>query len=77
MSSALIPLLSGDSPFFEFIDCSSQLFSRDLWDSRQLIGVVVTHIDAALIFIFTDFLFSIFLFIVVVLFFGVQSLFET
>ena len=69
MSSARIPLLSGDLPFFEFIDCSSQLFCRDLWDSRHLIGVVVMHIDAALIFILTDFLFSFFLFIVVVKFF--------
>ena len=44
MSSARIPSLSGDLPFFEFIDCSLQLFSRDLWDSRHLIGVAVVHI---------------------------------
>ena len=52
--------------FLSFVDCSSQLFSRDLWDSRHLIGVVDMHIDAALIFILTDFLFRFFLFIVVV-----------
>ena len=65
MSSALIPLLFGDLPFFEFVDCSSQLFCRDLSDSRHLIGVDVMHIDAALIFILSDFLFRFFLFIVV------------
>ena len=64
MSCARIPLLSGDLPF-EFVDWSSQLFCRDLWDSRHLIGVVVMHTDAALIVILTDFLFSFFLFIVV------------
>ena len=32
MSSTLIPLLSGDLPFFEFVDCSSSFFCRDLWD---------------------------------------------
>ena len=53
------------SAFFEFVDCSSQLFCRDLWDSRHFIGVVVLHIDAALIFILTDFLFRFLLFIVV------------
>ena len=52
--------------FFEFVDCSSQLFCRDLWDSRHLIGVVVMQIGAALIFILPDFLFRFFLFIVVV-----------
>ena len=36
--------------FFEFVDCSSQLFCRDLWDFSHLIGVVVVHIGAALIF---------------------------
>ena len=66
MSSALIPLLSGDLLFFEIVDCSSQLFCRDLWASRHLIGVVVMHIDAALIFFLTDFFFRLFLFIDVV-----------
>ena len=65
MSSVLIPLLSADF-FFEFVDCSSQLFCRDLWNSRHLIGAVVMHIDATLIFILSDFLFRFFLFIVVV-----------
>ena len=54
--------------FFEFVDCSSQLFCRDLWDFRHLI-VVVVHIGAALIFIFSDFFFRVFLFIVVEYFF--------
>ena len=66
VSSALIPLLSGDLPFVEFVDCNSQLFCRDLWDSHHLIGVVVMHIDAAHTLILTDFLFSFFLFFVVV-----------
>ena len=35
--------------FFEFVDCSSQLFSRDLWDSRHFIGVVDVHVRAAFI----------------------------
>ena len=48
MSSTRIPLLSGDLPFFEFVDCSLQLFCRDLWDSCHLIGAVVVHISAAL-----------------------------
>ena len=58
-SSARIPLLSGDLPFFEFIDCSLQLFNRDLWDSRHLIGVVVVYISVAFIIIVSDFLFEI------------------
>ena len=66
MSSARIPLLSGKLPLFDFVDCNSQLFSRDLWDSRHLIGVVVVHISAAFIFFFSDFLFRFVLFIVVV-----------
>ena len=53
ISSSLIPLRSGDVPFLEF------------WDSHH----TAVHIDAALIFIFTDFLFSFFLFIVIVIFF--------
>ena len=69
MSSARILLLSGDLPFFEFIDCSLQLFSRDLWDSRHLIGVVFVHISAAFISIFSDFLFIFVLLIVVVKFY--------
>ena len=68
-SSALIPLLSADLPFFEFVDCSSQLFCRDLWDSRHLISVVVMHTDAALIFTLSGFWFRLFLFIVDVYFF--------
>ena len=55
MSSALIPLLSGDLPFSEFVDCSFQLFCRNLQDSRHPIGVTAVHIDAALIFILIDF----------------------
>ena len=55
--------------FFEFVDCSSQLFCRDLWDSRHLISVVVMHTDAALIFTLSDFWFRFFLFIVDVYFF--------
>ena len=69
MSSSLIPLLSGDLPFFEFVDCSLQLFCRKLWDSHHHIGVAAVHVDAALSFVLTEFLFSFFLFIVVVLFF--------
>ena len=38
MSSARIPLLSGDLPFFEFADCVLQLFCRNLWYSS-----VITH----------------------------------
>ena len=53
MSSARIPLLSGDLSFFEFVDCSLQLFCRDLWDSCHLIGVVAVHISAAFVFVFT------------------------
>ena len=69
MSSARLPLQSGDLPFFEFVDCSSQLFCRDLWDSFHLThGVVAMHIDAALVFILSDFLFRFFLFNVVVKF---------
>ena len=52
MSSARIPSLSGDLLFIEFIDSSLQLYSRDLWDSRHLVGVVVVHVSAALISIF-------------------------
>ena len=52
--------------FFEFVDCSTQLFCRDLWDSRHFIGVVVTLISAAFIFILSDFLFRFFTLIVVV-----------
>ena len=52
----------------EFVNCSSQLFCRDLWDSRNLIGVVVMHIDAALILILSDFLSRFFLFVVVLIF---------
>ena len=33
--------------FWDCCDCSSQLFCRDLWDSRHLSGVAVMHIDAA------------------------------
>ena len=61
MSSVLIPLLSGDLPFFEFVDCSSKPFCRDLWDSHHLIGVVVMHIDASLMFFLKELLFSFFL----------------
>ena len=57
MSSAPIPSLSGDFLFFELIDCSLQLFSRDLWDSRHFIGVVDVHVSAAFISIFSDFSF--------------------
>ena len=46
MSSARIPLLSGDLPFFEFVDCGSQLSCRDLWNSRHPIGVIPMHIDS-------------------------------
>ena len=51
--------------FFESLGCSSQLFCRDLWDSHHIIGVVVMHTDAALIFVLTEFLFSLFFFFVV------------
>ena len=57
MSSARIPLLSGDLPFFEFVDCGLQLFCRNLWDSCRLFGIVVVHVSAAVVFIFTWFLF--------------------
>ena len=60
MSSARIPSLSGD------LDCSLQLFSRDLWDSRHLIGVAAVHVGAAFISIFSDFSFRFVLLIVVV-----------
>ena len=66
MSSALIPLLYADLPFSEFVDCNMQLFCRNLWNSHQLIRISVVHIDAALIFIPSVFLFSFSLYIVVV-----------
>ena len=68
ISSALIPLLSADLFFFEFVDCSLQLFCRNLQNSHHLIRVSVVHIDAALILILSVFLFSFFLYIVVVFF---------
>ena len=46
MSSARIPLLSGDLPFFEFVDCGSQLSCRDLRYSRHPTGVIAMHIDS-------------------------------
>ena len=66
MSSARILSPSGVLPFFEFIDCSLQLFCRDLWDSRHLIGVVVVHISVAFISIVSDSLFRFVLLFVVV-----------
>ena len=50
---------------FEFVDCSSQLFCRDLWDSCRHIGVAAVHVNAALIFVLTEFLFSLYFFFVV------------
>ena len=43
--------------FFEFVDCGLQLFRRDLWNSCRLFGIVVVHVNAAIVFVFTLFLF--------------------
>ena len=81
MSSALIPLLSGDFLFLSLLIAVRN--SSVVISGHHLIDVVVMHIDAALIFILTDFSFSFVLFIVVVIFFcrflqrHWQSLFET
>ena len=50
MSSTLIPLLSADLPFFEFVDCSLQLFCQNLWNSHHLIRVSVAHKTLAIPF---------------------------
>ena len=64
MSSALIPLLSGDFLFLSLLIAVRN--SSVVISGHHLIDVVVMHIDDALIFILTDFSFSFFLFIVVV-----------
>ena len=51
MSSALIPLLSADLPFFPF-DGSLQLFGRDLWNFRLFyIGTLIFYVVFGLIFV--------------------------
>ena len=52
MSSARIPSLSGDLPFFEFPDRILQVFTRDLWCSRHFFSVADVHVYVAFISIF-------------------------
>ena len=42
ISSALIPLLSADFPFFETVDCNHQSFSDEIWDVSVLLVVFKT-----------------------------------
>ena len=53
MSAALIPLLSADLPFFESVDCSLQLFSRDFLNFFHLfrIGALIFYVVFSLIFV--------------------------
>ena len=52
MSSARIPLLSGDLPFFEFPDRILQFFTRDLWYSRHFFSVAKVHVSVTFMSIF-------------------------
>ena len=52
MSSARIPLLSGDLPFFEFPDRILQFFTRDFWYSRHFFSVADVHVSVPFISIF-------------------------
>ena len=52
MSSARIPSLSGDLPFFLSLLIAARNSSVDLWDSRHFIGVVDVHVYVAFISIF-------------------------
>ena len=65
MSSAMIPLLSGDLPLSLLIAVRNSTVVISVWDSHHHTGVTAVYVDAALIFVLTDFLFSFFLFIVV------------
>ena len=56
MSSALIPLLSADLPFFESVDCSLQLFSRDFWNFFHFFRVGAFVVFQLNIIVFSDFL---------------------
>ena len=69
MSSARIPSLSGDLPFFEFPDRILQFFTRDLWYFRHFFSVADVHVNVAFISIFSDFSFTFVLLIVFVKFF--------
>ena len=68
MSSALIPLLSADLPFFLNLLIAVCNSFVAISDSHHLTRVFVLHIDAALFFMLIDFLFSFFMFIVVYFF---------
>ena len=67
VSSALIPVLSADSPFFfESVDCSLQLFTRDLWNSFHLSRIVALIVNAVFSLIVFAFQLSFIIFVVVI-----------
>ena len=66
MSSARIPLLSGDLPFFEFVDCGLQLFRRYLWNSCRLFGIVVVRVCVAVVAVIIHFMFRVVFLVVLV-----------
>ena len=65
-SSARIPLLSWDLPLFEFVECGSQLFCRNLWNSCRLFGIVVVHDCVAVVVIIIHFMFRVVFLVVLV-----------